>query len=228
MSFGTPAASWRKIGFTLFATVALLSAMTLSARAALYHMVDVQTATGDMVLDLVNSATAYDNVNGRWNFTLQATNTGSDTYNNVNLMLQFIWSQATNPEGALTYTNSNSWAGTVNSVSDSMTFSGYGIGASPATTPLVPFPWTIADTPLTWSTGSKALASISSTDTVPTVPLGNFGPGATETFKLAAPSNNFLPNVVGFFVVPEPSSAMLLVAGGIGIAGYVRRRLTRR
>ncbi len=228
MSNGTPRVTWRKISFTFFEFLAILGATSLSARAALFHMVDAQTATGDMVLSLVNSSTSYDNVNGQWNFTLQATNTGSNTYNNVNLMLQFVWDQVSPPappEGALTYTNSNSWSGIVGSNTDSMTFSGYGIGSNPATTPLVPFPWTIANTPLTWSSPSQSVASISSSSTLPTVPLGDFGPGVTETFKLAAPSNNFVPDVVGLFVaVPEPSTIMLLVSSSVGLLGYVWRR----
>jgi hypothetical protein len=221
MSFGAPAASWRKTRFTLFASLALVSAMSLSARAAAYHMVDADTATGDMTIGVVSSSYS----GGKWNFTLKATNTGSNTYNDVNLMLQFVWDKATSPESALTYTNSNSWGGTVNSVSDSFSFSGYGIGANPPTTPLVPFPWTNANTPLTWSTGSQSLATISATNTLPTVPLGNFGPGATENFNLACPSNNFTPDVLGFYVaVPEPSTIALLVFGGVGLFGYVWRR----
>ena len=116
MSFGTPADTRRRISFTFFTFLAILGAAPLSARAALFHMVDVQTATGDMVLTLINSATSYSG--GQWNFTLQASNTGSDTYNDVNLMLQFVWDQAkppAPPESALTYTSSNSWGGVVNS-----------------------------------------------------------------------------------------------------------------
>jgi hypothetical protein len=231
MSFGTPVGTWRKIGITLFTSLALLGGTSLSAKAAmLYHMVDAQNGTGNMVLNLINSATSYDNVNNQWNFTLQATNTGATTYNDVNLMLQFVWDQATNPQSALSYTNSNSWGGVVNSTTDHITFSGYGINPNPATTPLVAFPWTIANTPLTWSSGSQNTASISPTDTLPTVPLGNFGPGATETFKLAAPSNNFLPDIVGLYVaVPEPSTIMLLAFSGVGMLGYAwRRRAMRR
>ena len=121
----------------------------------------------------------------------------------------------------MTYTNSNSWGGTVNSTTDSFSFSGYGIGSNPATTPLLAFPWTIANTPLTWSSPSKAVASISSGDTLPTVPLGNFGPGAMETFNLACPSSNFVPDIVGLYVaVPEPSTIMLAFFIGLGMLAY--------
>jgi hypothetical protein len=221
MSFGILADTWRKTGFSIFAFITVLGAMSLSARAGTFHMVDATNATGDMTL---SSTGTYSG--GQWNFTFTATNTGSNTYNNVNLMWQFVWDQATNPFSALTYTNSNSWGGTVNSVSDSFSFGGYGIGASPATTPLVPFAWTDADTPLTWNTPTHALASISSTDTIPTVPLGNFGPGQSENFSIAMPINHYyLPDAVGFFVaVPEPSTIMLLALGVVGMSGYFWRR----
>jgi hypothetical protein len=232
MSFCTSATVWRKSSVTFIATIAILSAMSISANAAqLYHMVDVQTATGDMVLTLDDTATSYSNVTKQWNYTMVASNTGSNTYKDVNLMLQFVWDQATNPRSALTYTNSNSWGGIVNSNTDSTSFSAYGIGANPTTTPLLAFPWSIADTPLSWNVPGKNLATVSSTDTFPTVPLGDFGPGATETFTLTGPTPSyFLPDIVGLYVaVPEPSSIMLSVVSGIGVLGYVwRRRAMRR
>jgi hypothetical protein len=222
MSFGTPAASWRKTSFTFFATVALLSAMTLSARASTFHMVDSQTASGDMTIALLS----HSQTGSQWTITLKATNTGSNTYNNVNLVEQFVWDQVTMPEPALTYASSNSWSGTGSIASDSFTFTGYGLGANPATTPLVPFPWTNANTPLTWGgTPSQGLATVSSTDTLPAIPLGNFGPLATESFNLAYTANNFNADILGFYVaVPEPSTVALLVFSGIGLFGYVRRR----
>jgi hypothetical protein len=230
MSCITSIVARRKIGFASFGVFVFLSAMSLPVQASTFHMVDAQNATGDMTLDVLSQGYS----GGQWNFTLKATNTGSNTYNNVNLMLQFVWDQLTSPESALTYTNSNSWGGTVVSGtttnSDSFSFGGYGIGASPATTPLVAFPWTAANTPLTWSSPSQATASISSGNTLPTVPLGNFGPGATENFSLAMPSNDFAVDVVGLYVaVPEPSSVVLLVLSVLGLSGYAwRRRAVRR
>ncbi len=72
----------------------------------------------------------------------------------------------------------------------------------------------------------EALATVQSTDYCPAVPLGNFAPGASESFTVTCPANAFDPQVTGFFVVPvpEPSTFALLIAGGVGLLGCVWRR----
>ena len=77
---------WLRIGATVFGSVLLMGALSLSARASEFNMVDAQTASGDMVLDLLS----YSNTNSQYTFTLQAANTGSQTYNDVDLVEQFV------------------------------------------------------------------------------------------------------------------------------------------
>jgi hypothetical protein len=210
----------RRSALTFLGAVALVGGVSLSAQATTFQMVDSQTDTGNMTIGVVSASYS----GGQWDFTLKASNTGASTYYDVNLMLQFVWDQATNPESALSYTNSNSWSGVVLSNTDNFSFASYAIGAGPSS-PLVPFAWTSANTPLSWTTPSQGLATVSSSDTLPTVPLGNFGPGATEDFSLVCPSNSFNPDVIGFYVaVPEPSTSVLLLAGGAGLLGYAVRR----
>lgn len=215
-----------RAGLSLLAAVALSGWTSLPAHASSFQMVDAQTDTGNMTIGVVSSSYS----GGQWNFTLTASNTGATTYNDVNLMLQFVWDKSTSPESALSYTNSNSWSGVVNSTTDNFSFASYAIGAGPSS-PLVPFAWTSANTPLSWGgTPSQQLETVSSADTFPTVPLGNFGPGATEDFSLACPSNDFPVDVVGFYVaVPEPSAFALLLAAGAGLSTCAwRRRAMKR
>ena len=152
---------------------------------------------------------------------MTASNTGSQTYNDVNLVGQFVWNN-NNPanEVPLNYTAYNTWA---NGTPDNFSISSYAICAGPSTAPVL-FPWTDADTPLTWTrTGNPA--TVSSSDSFPAIPLGDFGPGATENFSLNCPSDYFDPDAVGFFVaVPEPSTFVLLMVGGAGLLGYLWRR----
>ena len=59
---------------------------------------------------------------------------------------------------------------------------------------------------------TQALASVAPASACPAIPLGNFGPGATENFTLTCPSSNFNPAVVGFFVQPQPGTVHVTVA----------------
>jgi hypothetical protein len=207
----------------LLASLVLVAALAASASASTFHMVDAQTNTGDMIIAVDQAQSSYSG--GQWHFALTATNTGTQTYNDVNLVGQFLWDTATSPQTALTYSNSNSWK----SGADLFSFASYAIGAGPNMSP-VPFLWTDANTPLTWGSvagsPSQQPATISSSDTLPAIPLGNFGPGASETFTLnCAVPNYFVPDVVGLFVaVPEPSTFVLLLAGGAGLLVFIRRR----
>jgi hypothetical protein len=206
---------WLRIGATVFGSVLLMGALSLSARASEFNMVDAQTASGDMVLDLLS----YSNTNSQYTFTLQAANTGSQTYNDVDLVEQFVWDNSSpSNEVPLTWSTPNqNWT----NASDTFAISGATGGT------LTSFLLSDANTPLTWSkTGNPE--TVQSTDVMPAIALGSFGPGATQDFTMTCPSN-FPPDVVGFFVaapnaVPEPSTFVLLTVGGLGLLGYRWRR----
>jgi hypothetical protein len=208
------------VGVGVLGSLIALAAMSLPARAATYHMVDAQTNTGGMVLSGTGN-----NSGGQSTITLIASNTGTQTYNDVNLVFQFVWDAATAPETALGFTSSNSWAGS----GDTFSVGSYSIGAGPSLSPIA-FPHSNADTPLTWGGNlSQALATVQITDSFPAIPLGNFAPSATESFTLICPSNIAKADVVGFFVtVPEPSSIVLALFAGAGLLGYGWRRRSAR
>jgi hypothetical protein len=208
----------RRAGLSILGSLVVLSAIGAPVRAATYHMVDSQTNTGDMRIDMLG----YSYGSGQWNFNLKASNTGSQTYNDVNLVFQFVWDTATTPRPSLTFASSNSWA---LGSTDSLSIASYSVGAGPSQSPFA-FPHSDADTPLTWGDGAfQSVATVQATDSFPALALGNFTPGATENFTLVCPANNFNPNLVGFYVaVPEPSSIALAMFAGAGLLGYAWRR----
>jgi hypothetical protein len=212
----------RHVGLVVLGSLIVLAAMSLPARAATYHMVDAQTNTGGMVLQLLSNSYS----GGQWTFGLQASNTGTQTYNDVNLVFQFAWDTATTPRPSLTFASSNSWT---LSGSDSFSIGSYAVGAGPSQSPIA-FPHSNADTPLTWGGDAfQGLATVQATDSFPAVALGSFPPSATQSFTLVCPANNFNPNLVGFFVaVPEPSSIALVLCAGAGLLGYGWRRRSAR
>ncbi len=204
-----------RIAATLFVSAMLMAALALSARASTFQMVDAQTNSGDMVLNYFGGA-SYNA--GQWTIPLQASNTGSQTYNDVNLVEQFVWdnSNGTNELPLAWSTANQNWT---NSVPETFAMSNATGGT------LTPFLLSDANTPLTWSkTGNPE--TVLSTDVVPAIALGNFGPGATQNFTLTCPASpGFPPDVVGFFVaVPEPLTVALLAVGGVALLGYRWRR----
>ena len=263
----------RRVGIAVFGSVVFMGALSLSACAGTYTMVDAETGTGSMIYSATSGS--YDPTHSQWTFDLVASNTGTQTYNDVSLVAQFVWDTngGTTPYTALTYTNSNNWAGNNDTFSFNVplncwfscqtsskqgflgwktgpfwlsdytadhgnqqlsgtlfSFSGYQITSGPNMgSSGAPVPILVSDTndPLSWGGNAmEALATVQSTDYCPAVPLGNFAPGASESFTVTCPANAFDPQVTGFFVVPvpEPSTFALLIAGGVGLLGCVWRR----
>ena len=61
---------------------------------------------------VLNGPLSYSYAAGQWTFTLQAQNTGSQTYNNVEFVPEFLWDTATSPYPALSWNNiAQDWTG---------------------------------------------------------------------------------------------------------------------
>ena len=191
----------RRVGIAVFGSVVFMGALSLSARAGTYSMVDAETGTGDMVISVDTADSSYGS--GAWTISLVATNTGTQTYKDVSLVGQFVWDKATSPFTALGYTSSNNWAGS----GDNFSISQYQItSGTNAGLPQPPVPILVSSTndPLSWGDNvTEGIATVQSTDYCPDIPLGDFGPGASETFTITCPSNPFYPQATGFFVVPS-------------------------
>jgi hypothetical protein len=81
--------------------------------------------------------------------------------------------------------------------------------------------------PLSWSDAPGQTAYVNNTDLVPAVELGNFSASQVKNFTLYASAPvEFSPQVAGYFVapVPEPSTFVMLVGGGVALLGYTWRR----
>ena len=145
------------------------------ANANVFDMVDSQTATGDMVL---NGPISDSYSGGQWSFVLQAQNTGSQTYTDVDFVPEFLWDTATLPYTALNWNNvAQDWTGN----GDTFSIGSYNVGAGPTTPPL-DLPLEQTNVPSSWGGNpTEALASIAPTSSSPAIPLGTFGPVRRRT-----------------------------------------------
>ena len=179
------------------------------AGTPIYQMVDASNATGNMNLSLNSSDYGITTPNA-WTFSITATNTGAQAYNNVEFVTPYLWDNATTPStaarGIILLSSGPAIPTTLRLAPDT--------GSGP-TCPYLPIRQT--NEPLTWGDNvSLGVETAAFTQSFPAIPLGTIGPGDTVAFTLTCPANNFNPNIVGFFTSALAGTVDVTVASPNG------------
>jgi PEP-CTERM motif len=205
----------------LLALVACLS-LARGAQASILTAYGVDSALGG---SMNFTAFAVDYNNGMVNLTAK-NSSATTTYHSVGLPLEFFYpADATGaPTGnGFNYLGGGAWRNAGGT--QELDFTGVLPPFSSIFQPLLP---ALINVPLTDSIGPFS-ASVMSTDSVPLVELGDFGPGVSKSFTVlftepigGSPPFHFVSDAF-FVAVPEPSAIMLFALGMIGLLLVGRR-----
>ena len=172
---------------TLIATSAAAlpdgSALTVGAwpsanQPSTYQTVDSGVNNGPMSLGVASYS--FNSAEMQWTFNLSETNTSTTaTLQDVNFVEEFVFDY-TNPadETAFTWNNAaHDWE----LPAKNWTITTYGVNGQNA---LMSMDRGTVDAPLSWTPAGGQTAVLATTDSVPTVPLGDFSPGQSKDFTL--------------------------------------------
>ena len=164
-----------RLGAAAFAAAMLMGQLSLSARASTFQTVDVQNSSGPMSLSGPTNDPVY--TDGGWTFDLVATNTSAtQSLTNVNLVEEFVWDVSSS-------TTALNWDNVLHQWSlGEETFSLDGVSGG-SLNPSFSLDPSNVNIPLSWAY-SPGPDSVSNTDSVPAIGLGDFAPGQVKDFTL--------------------------------------------
>jgi len=208
----------------LVASLFILFAASTATEASVLTATGVDSGLGG-TMTFTNFVPNFNN----GTFSLTAENTSATTtYHGVDLAIEFIYpSSVNNPlqpiANGFAYNNNGLWSGPGGT--QQLQFTGVNAPFSFGLQLLDP---SQINVPLTDSLGGFTAGPLLTTQSVPLIQLGDFGPGVSKTFTLTAtePAGAVFPFVSSsFFVaVPEPSALLLAAFGGACAVLAVRRR----
>jgi hypothetical protein len=207
----------------LAVSISILFAASSAATAS------ILTATGvDSALGGTMSFTGYVPNFNNGTFTLTAQNTSATTtYHGVDLAIEFIYPSTVNSPtqpiaNGFSYSGGGLWSGPGGA--QQLKFTGV---SSPYTFSMQLLDPSQISVPLSDSLGGFTAGPLLTTDSIPLIQLGDFGPGVSKSFTLTAtePAGAVFPFVSDSFFVaaPEPSSFVLAGLGAALAVAAIRR-----